>query len=348
MDFFSSPKVSAVPSPANLPPFASPKSVFSAEESGFVTRVELDLTVQQLQEQHGREMERQKCRFEQIYSEKMREFEEVCLSQYRSKVKELENSHFSSAKAIELQAQLEVYEANEALLTKKWENKVIRLEKALEMCKNQLLAEKTKTKDLISDLESKNYQLNTVLDQFALLKSGNEAKEMQDKGVIEQLTGNYKRLAMELAEEKLKNRQNSENSFKIRISDMKKQREELRNQVKSRENELMKAKEEIAALKTRFSPVSNGQSEEIRREYEAKIAEIEAEAEKWRGKSVVLVTKMYPVLKQLRVDISDLKRDSKSLKAQQRVELKSVLASLQPVPTPSQRSTSQKRLPLCL
>jgi len=344
MDFFPSPRVSAIPSLQRT--FASPTSARSDAVSGFVPQAELDLTVRQLQEQHERAMEQQKGRIGQMYSEKMREFEEVCLSQYRSKVKELENSHISSAQVLQLQAQLEVYEANEAIISKKWENKVIRLEQALDQCKTQLLAEKTCKNELISALESRDYQLNTVLDQLAQLKSDNEAKKMQEKGVIEQLSGNYKRIAMELAEEKLKNRQSSENSFKIRLSDMKKQREELKNQVKLRENELMKAKEEIAVLKTRFSPVSTGLNEEIRSEYEAKVAKISEEAEKWREKSVILVTKMYPVLKQLRIDTSALKRYSQSLKSNLQSELKSVLSSLKPVP--SKRSTSQKRLPLFL
>ncbi len=342
MDLLSSPRVSAITTGDSTQPFASPKAALREPLSGFVTKVEADLTLQQVKEQHAREIELQRNRIAQIYSEKMREFEETCLSQYRSKVKELESTHISSAKVIELQAQLQVYEANESLLTKKWENKVIRLEKALEHSNFQLFAEKNRVAELNTELETKNYQLSTVLDQLNRLNSANEAKNTQETRTIEELTGNLKRVAMELAEEKIKNRQNPENCLKIRISDMRNQREELRKQVKQLENELLRTKEELIMLKGGLN-VGN------RKEYSDKVAEMSAEMEKWREKSVLLVTKMFPILKQLRKDTADLKHDAKLTQTRMQSELKSVLSSLKPShsPVPSKRSTSQKRLPLC-
>ena len=314
MDFLRSPRLSPVSMTASLQRRLEKPWVSREPTGDFITKTEHELELRMLQDKHEKEIQDLKLTLAQTYSEKMHDFEDTCLEQYRCKVKEIQNSHISTAEVLELKAKLEVYEANEGLVHSKWHKKVNRLEQALEECNSRLNTERAKVDNLSQALDTTNYQLSTALNQLGRLNSSNSLQNEQDKKTIDQLTRNYKRVAMELAEEKLKNRHESENCLKIRVN-------ELENQVKSLEWKRKKDGNET-------------NSEELRQ---------------WREKCVCLVTKMYPLLKKLRFETDEIRRNALQTKKQMQEELQSVLLSFKPAPAthPTRRTSSQKRFSSC-
>lgn len=193
---------------------ALPERLFKPDNphSDCISRTEHERLVDTLRLQHAQELDMERSRMLETLSVKIKEFEASCIEKYQSKTRD-------SSESSELRAQLQAAKANEEVLRRKYEGELALSEQTLQDYRHRLArAEQGLGVNLKEQLEAKNAELKQMAERVKRLETEDATRGQVEveRTRRERLEEDYKKLAMELTESKLKHKRQTDLKKKLK------------------------------------------------------------------------------------------------------------------------------------
>lgn len=172
--------------------------------SDCISRTEHDRALDSLRLHHSQELDQERSRMLETLSTKIKEFEASCAEKYQAKLK-------STGEAEELRTQLQAARLNEEVVRRKYEGEIALCEQTLQEYRQRLAkAEQGLGAGLKEQLEAKNAELRQMAERVKRLEAADISKGQAETEKSKRLEEDYKKLAMELTEAKLKQKREGE------------------------------------------------------------------------------------------------------------------------------------------
>ena len=207
-----------------------------------ISKSEHERVIQSLVTTHSKQVEEERGRMLDTLNTKIQEFEQSCTEQYKAKIKTLEarsNTSGPSSEVAELRAQLQSAKLSEDMIRRKYEGQLALSEQTLQEYRQRLAkAEQGQDADLKVQLESKVRELRHMEERVRKLETddSSHSKYEEERRRRERLEDDYKRIAMELTEEKLRNKREVEGDLKLKLKEL----EFVNQKLKREHSNLMK------------------------------------------------------------------------------------------------------------